>query len=192
MKFSSRVAFSNFRVGRSKGGFVLSKHLRIWNCSSLQRAHTLPSPFAMTFYTTEFMKNFADFPLLQFSISKLFWLIFFLFYVGKNNLWWNITKIVQEIYSKLVSWQMQTSFSLPSNQWKFDNILWLHKNLLESFAQKFETLWKIIQIFYFTGKRRTKNSSWKTFFVLNFPSFISLRVFFVFPTTTTQKFKGGR
>lgn len=96
--FSSRVAFRNFRVGRSKGGFVLSKHLRIWNCSSLHRAHTMPSPFAMTFCTIEFMRNSQIFHSCSFQFQNFFWLIFFLFYFYKNNLWWNITNGARDLF----------------------------------------------------------------------------------------------
>lgn len=75
---------------------------------------------------------------------------------------------------------------------KFNNILLQHKNLFSSSTQKFETLWKIIQIFYFTRKRRTKNSSWKTFFFCFKLSDIHLSLsLFCFPTAT-QKFRGGR
>lgn len=121
--FSSRVAIRNFRVGRSKGGFVLSKHLRIWNCSSLQRAHTLPSPFAMTFCTIEFMKNSQIFHSSNFQFQNFFDWFFFCFISGKTICGRRILQMAQaarEIYFKLVSWQKQTSFSLPLNQslWK--------------------------------------------------------------------------
>lgn len=117
--FSSRVAIRNFRVGRSKGGFVLSKHLRIWNCSSLQWAHTLPSPFAMTFCTIEFMKirRFSTLPIFNFKTFLIDF--FFCFISGKTICGRGILQMAQaarEIYFKLVSWQKQTSFSLPLNQ----------------------------------------------------------------------------
>lgn len=133
-------------------------------------------------------EEFADFPLFQFSISKLFWLIFFFVLFLEKQF------VVEEYYKwrkqpeRFISnWFRDKSRHHFPYLWisrcgKFNNILLQHKNLFSSSTQKFETLWKIIQIFYFTRKRRTKNSSWKTFFfVLNFLTFIFRWVFFVFP-----------